>query len=147
MKIQAVVAGYLFNHQQLSSCTFGMWLLLQLSVFCPLLSGVGIGLLGLTPFIIVHYVTGRNHTVQTVSFRGARAHDVQQFNWEWVLNGSTGVLGSRVCKVSQERRRGTTKSLPHNLLVLFVCSDQVTHLSYSLLIHLLISIYPIFVLF
>lgn len=66
MKIQAVVAGYLFNHQQLSSCTFGMWLLLQLSVFSPLLSGVGIGLLGLTPFIIVHYVTGRNHTVQTV---------------------------------------------------------------------------------
>jgi len=55
-------------------------------------------------------------------------------------SGSTEVVGLLVCKVSQKRRRGTTESLPHNFLALFVCSDQINHVSYSLLIHRLISI-------
>lgn len=139
------MAAYLFKHQQLGSCTLGMWLLSLLSVFYPLLSHLGTGFLALTPFVIVHHLTHRNHTVQTLSFREAAARNaVQGFKWEWVLGGSTQVLSMLVCKISQERREAT-ESLPHHFLALCVCSDQFT-LSCSPLIHLLIYIYPIFIL-
>lgn len=87
------MAGYLFKHQQLRSCTFRTWLLSLLSVFYPLLSCVGIGLLALTRFSTVHHLTHCNHTVQTLFFREAPARNaVQGFKWERVLGGSTEVL-------------------------------------------------------
>lgn len=113
------MVGYLFKHQQLRSCTFGMWLLSQISVFCPLLSGVGMGLLGLTPFIVVYHLTHRNHTVQTVSFRGATAR-VMFRN----LIGSGSSMGPQrwlACLSARLAKKGGEEPLPSPQLPSIIC--------------------------
>lgn len=57
------MADHAFRHQQVRSCTLGMWLLSHLPVFYPLLSGEGMGLPGIPPCITVHHLTHPNHNV------------------------------------------------------------------------------------
>lgn len=134
------MAGHVFMHQQLRSCTLGMWLLSQLPVFCPLLPGVG---MGLEYHPVLLSIIWHNLTTMCLCVvqRSHNSSDAQEFNRVlWLPRGAW-----LVCQQGwpgREERNHWIPS-PHTFLVLFTCSDQLTHPSFSFLIHPLISIYTI----